>query len=330
MNLELWLGTKAENSQRAYTQAIRSFEKYTGAGIEEATKQDIVGWKAWMILRQLERTTINQRVAALSSYFRFCQRMDVRTDNPADIDRLRVVNFSKAVFLDAHEVSVLLREIKERGKYGSSGRVKVRSLQDYALFLGYILLGRRNSEWRRAQVSDFIRRGDGIYYRWHGKGKEGAQEVPPPLWQAVMDYTGAMNLLIGYLFTAMTENALRLPNVRALPEQIRESNKTDSLRMVRPISMGEVNRRLHYYASRAGVDIPGLRVHSLRHTAATLRRAAGMAIDEVNVFMDHESLDMTKGYVHMLEGKKDETWKPVCELLNIHTQREMHREKIYA
>jgi integrase len=186
--------------------------------------------------------------------------------------------------------------------------------------LAYLVTGRRNSEIRKLQYGDFefdceavisseaVRR---IYYRWTGKGRSRRDECPSIVWESIQDFLCAADKLESiqpddYIFTPLTDRAARLPNV-------------DPARWTRnrPLSSREVGRLLKKYARRAGLDPSKIRVHTLRHTAAMLRKQAGDDIDQISTFLGHSSLSTTQIYLHRLSGQSDSSWLRVAELLGL-------------
>ncbi len=133
--------------------------------------------------------------------------------------------------------------------------------------------------------------------------------IPPAVWGAIRDYLQSSGLLKSirtqdYLFTPLTDRATRLPNIRS-EDWSRE----------RPLSMREVSRLLKKYARWASLDPRKLCVHSLRHTAAMLRKQAGDDLEAISTFLGHSSLAVTQIYLHRLEGQSDTSWARVAALL---------------
>ena len=81
-----------------------------------------------------------------------------------------------------------------------------------------------------------------------------------------------------------------------------------------------VGRLVKKYARRAGLDPNRLTVHTLRHTAAMLRKEAGEGLEDISAFLGHSSLAITQIYLHRLEGQPDHAWQRVADLLGLPTQ----------
>lgn len=303
---QLWLeGQASGHTRRAYARAIQDCVVFCALPPWEMGRADIAAWVQDMRLRSLAGTTISQRLAAVSSFFRFVceeytdgQDRPLHDHNPAAGKRLRprVTPYGKAGYLSAEQAKRLLKTIPTDTLHGK---------QDYALFCGYIFTARRNSEWRTARLDQFVQHGERVRYRFDAKGKrDQAVDVAPPVWEAVEAFQEAAGLREGYLFRALSERARNLPTVG-----------TDWQPEDHPISAYEVGRRLKRYAKKAGLRIDTIHVHTLRHTGAMLRRAAGDDVQEISAFLGHSSLAITQIYVQAVEGRRDESWAKVAELL---------------
>lgn len=314
---ELWMSSlRTENTRRAYRKAWDQFLAFTGKMPWLVGKVDVQRWVEDMKLRGLSDCTRQQRLAALSSFYTFTNdeytltRADGREvalfgSNPASGKSLRpkISPYGKAHYLSHEEARALLRAIR---------RDTLQGLRDYALFLTYLFTGRRNSEIRLLQWKAFEHNGGRVWYRWDGKGKHDQRfELPLPAWEAIKAYLRAAGRLEtmqdeDFIFTALSDRATRLPNV-----------DKDSFDPRQALSMREVGRLLKQYCKRAGLDPRKVKVHTLRHTAAMLRKAAGDDVEKICSFLAHSSLAVTQIYLHRVEGQKDESWAKVESLLGL-------------
>ena len=347
----LWLNSRVSpHTRRAYSYAWTAFQTYTGKLPWEMTRADIALWLDAQRADGLSPNTLNQRLAAISSFFTYVSHIYL-TNSPGSSDsplcqfnpvhsvpRPKRQTYQSARYLTVPEARALLRAIP---------RYTVRGLRDYALFLTYLVTGRRNSEIRQLTYGDFevehltsnsLNRqsltakrqvlttnppspisNPHIYYRWSGKGKSRRDQCPLPVWNSIQAYLRAAGKLTtiqpdDYIFTPLTDCAARLPNV-------------DPARWTRnhPISSREVGRLLKKYARRAGLDPSRVHVHTLRHTAAMLRKQAGDDIDQISAFLGHSSLSTTQVYLHRLEGQTDTSWSRVAALLGLDSSPESGR-----
>jgi site-specific recombinase XerD len=305
----LWLdGQSSPNTRRAYAFAVQGCILFCQAKPWEIGRTGVAEWVQDMRECGLADTTVNLRLAAVSSFFRFVTEEYTQVDadgierplhsfNPAAGKRLRnkITPYGKAGYLTADQARQLLKAIDRDTLHG---------LQDYALFTGYLFTARRNTEWRTAHTDRFVQLGARVRYRYDGKGKQDSiVDIAPPVWDAVQTYQKAAEIP-GYLFTALSNRALNLPTVTQ-----------ENWNKGQPISAYEVGRRLKRYASLAGLRTDNLKVHTLRHTASMLRRAAGDDVEKISKFMDHSSLAITQIYLQAIEGQQDTSWSKIADLL---------------
>ena len=200
-----------------------------------------------------------------------------------------------------------------------------------------MITGRRNSEIRTLKWGDFevetlpssklncveplsaVEPGDGaggegkVWYRWNGKGKERRDECPHSLWKAINAYLNAADRLEtitpdDYIFVALNNNASRLPNVRSSGSCSFVEQNCQAGAKRQPLTARFVGRLLKRYALRAGLDPRRITVHTLRHTAAMLRKEVGEDVEAISHFLNHSSLSVTQIYLHRIEGQEDTAW----------------------
>jgi integrase/recombinase XerD len=303
---ELFLNSlRSPKTREAYRYALKDLLGFTGKQPWLITRADVQRWVDQMRERELAAATINQRVSGASSFFEFIRsEFNLIDHNPASSKSLRARSqaYRSASYLTPDQAAKLLKVID---RYTDQGR------QDYALFMFYIFTGRRNSEIRQLTWGDLDHKGGTIRYHWIGKGKERWDELPAPVYQALVQY---LQNLPGrwpphptdYLFTPLTDAAANLPTV-----------DQESWTGQQPITKAEIGRRLKKYAAAAGLDPQQIHPHSLRHTAAMLRRQAGDDIESISHFLNHANISTTQIYLHSLEGQQDESWPEVARQLGI-------------
>jgi integrase len=242
---DVWLSDKAPNTQRSYRRAWDDLCAFTGKTPDAILGADVQEWVEDLGLRPLDprvlkglqgkgrrsgdqarglsASTIALWLSAISSFYHFVStRYLVRTPgggerplhgyNPAaSVRRPDVRSYARADYLDAGQLRRLLAAIP---------RATVRGLRDYALFLGYVLTGRRNAEWRGLRWDDLRGRGPRIFYTWRGKRTEEARnELPPPVWDAIRDYLEAAGWLgdsLGQPWRTIYGRLLPLAEVEAM------------------------------------------------------------------------------------------------------------------
>ncbi|NWJ49166.1 MAG: tyrosine-type recombinase/integrase [Chloroflexi bacterium] len=178
-------------------------------------------------------------------------------------------------------------------------RASVKGLRDYALLAFYLYTGRRRSEIAQLCWQD-LRAGSEagkLDYHYTGKGhKSSWREIPPPVWSALQSYLKAA----GRLETMRPDSPLFVAPQHQSAEE-------------RPLAPITINQIVHRAASLAGLE--HIKVHSLRHTAAKLRRRSGADLEDVSQFLDHSSIATTQIYINSLEAVKDVSWQGVEALI---------------
>lgn len=85
--------------------------------------------------------------------------------------------------------------------------------------------------------------------------------------------------------------------VRYLPDEVSPR--------IFPVTVRQLERLFHYYAKRARLP-EGLRLYSLRHTAATRALDACGNLREVQVLLGHSRITTTEVYAHVRPEKRQE------------------------
>lgn len=292
-----WLDTRrSKNTRRMYEITLRDFQSVTHADLWDAGYRDFVAWRDDMLRRGLKGTTINARLDALSSLYIFASS-DYLVDHgsgsleplikqsPLNARSLRskIKQYANSRALSVSDVKRLL---------GCIDQTTISGMRDYALLLGYLNLGRRNSEWRIARVCDFEMSNGEIFYRWSGKGQvDNILNVPQDLWAVINRY--------------VCESGGRGPFDYIFLNRFGEplSGKGVSVIINKYMKMARINGRL--------------RVHDLRHTAAMLRRESGADVEEIRSFLGHSSLLTTQIYLHRLERVADRRADRVFKLIAV-------------
>jgi len=231
-----WLADKSANTRRAYLHALADLLRFTGKAPTRIASADVQAWVADLRGRGLAPSTVCLRLSAVSSFFQYASGPGHQRDPTETVDRPRVVR-RPSTRLSEQDRARLLAVIP---------RTTVRGLRDYALILGCMLRGAAG--WRCVRWGDFRARRDRVWYVTHG----GRVEIPDELWRGVLSFLEASDRLGGmdsddYVFTPLTDNAVRLPNVEA-----------GAWHRNRPLARKTVNHLLRKYARRAGLDATGM------------------------------------------------------------------------
>ena len=156
---DLWLASHpSPNTRRAYRKAWDLFFAFTSRSPWEISKSDVARWIEYQRAQHLSPETIQQRLAALSSFYTYVTQIytsltpDGREQplhffNPVKaVPRPRTSPYNKARYLNVDQARAFLHAIP---------RYTLQGMRDYALFLTYLATGRRNSEIRTLRYGDF-------------------------------------------------------------------------------------------------------------------------------------------------------------------------------
>jgi len=214
------------------------------------------------------------------------------------VQRPKVNPYGKAVSLTPVQVQAFFQAIQEEP------RPLVRA-RDNALFLAYLLTGRRASEIVVMQWGD-IQPGDKpntwqFRYIGKGHGKERAEDadwqwqpLPTPCYHAIVGWLKLAGRLEGitdgtYIFGPINSEAKNYGS--GMPEN-------------RHVAARRVGQLMDKVAARAGLS--RLHPHQLRHTFAShLYKANGGDIREVSELLGHKSIATTQIYVGAMDRKED-------------------------
>lgn len=292
--LRLFLDSRrSANTRRSYAKALGQFTTHSDKELYEVSAADVVAWITKMSNDGLAPSTINQRLAALRSFYRFCNDMDNPMINPVRSSMRRPVTpYGRAGYLRPEQARALLAVID---------RSTLQGKRDYALFLTFIATGRRSAEIRNLRFRDLERSGGNWILHWRGKGdKLGKAELPGQVRKAMEEYFSGMWVdrepeSGDFIFVRID------PTLQAGQ---------------RGISATTVSRLLRKYARKVGIS-GRTSIHMLRHTAAMLRKAAGLDVQEIRDFLGHSSIQVTEIYLRHLETKPDRSWITVAGLLGL-------------
>lgn len=144
--------------------------------------------------------------------------------------------------------------------------------RDRAILALYYGCGLRKSEGLSLKVRD-IQTGNGLLYVREGKGRKRRMV---PLSVSIREQ------LEDYLFRERPQSAF---SVFLLGE-----------RDGRPLNACVLDKRFRQLAAKAGLS--DIRLHTLRHSIATHLLENGLPLEQVRLFLGHQSIDTTQHYTH--------------------------------
>lgn len=325
---DAWLAAKkrksgSDNTVRAYQNDWTQFFIFAGKAPWNVSSRDADEWIRHLQETGVSDSSINRKLAALSSFFQFVidkftfvgrdqiersiyidQTGNTRANPFRKPERFKVDQYNHSSPMSVETVRTVLKAINTGSLLGS---------RDYALLVAYLYTGRRSSEianlrWQDLEA-DTVR--GKYYYDWSGKGgKSRRDELPPPVWHAIHNFlkvTGRLETIrpADFIFQPVFgDRAARLPNVKDTSPN-------------RPISGSMINRIVKRHFVKAGVPADQIHTHTLRHTAAHLRYRDGDGQDllEISRFLNHSSVAITQIYLSKMKKPVDTGWTEVEQLL---------------
>jgi integrase len=350
-----WLATdyrkggraRPANTTSAYADAWEDFRQFIAPRCAEwaVTGEIVAAWLGELATRTLQpavargleangrRTAgqiglspagIQQRLAAVSSFYSFAERYDVITldgrtvrlfdgPNPCKatvVKRPTVCHDEKSIDLSLDQVRKLLHTIRRD--------TSLTGIRNYALIKCYIYTGGRNLEIRTLRWQDIRHRGSRVYYYKDNKGKSGWRELARPAYTAIESYlklSGRWATMQpgDYIFQPASACVTRLQGKPAAGD-----DPQSAFDLNRPISASEVNRILRRYATLAELpNVARIHVHCLRHTAAMLyAEECDGDVQDIQSLLDHSNLGTTGIYLEHRRGKRNNLWSRLEEKLD--------------
>jgi len=288
-----WLSNlSTDRSREAYRDAWKDLFSFTGGKApDQVTQSDVIAYRYYLKTTPSEKTgkpysqsTINLRLSAISSFYRFAKERGLRSDNPVDgVKREAVTPYGKATYLDvdAGEDIAFLQSIDNSTDQGK---------RDLALFMLYLTGGFRVSEVARLTLGDLRRQGRRLFVTYTRKGGE-TEEIPiaDEAADALDDYLETRSSLTDKspLFTA-TDKGRRAAQAIGRYDDGEE----------KPLTARAIRYLVKTHADRVFGPGHGIRPHSLRHTAAQALLTEGGTMTEVSRLLKHKSLQVTTIYLH--------------------------------
>lgn len=259
---------KSLHTVRAYCNDVLHFanwfEQTNGRefNLQAVDPRDIHDYRNYLLQNGRRPATINRRLKALKSIFRWARREKLVTDSPFEIIETIFVKEQKNTaprWLDRREQLALLRAVREGG-----------SKRDFAIIQTLLGTGVRISELANLKISNLETSDRKGSLRVLGKGRGSkVREIP-------LDNNTRQALLI-YL-------------------EERQEDGTERLFQGQrgPVSEPGVNYLIAKYVYLARIE--NCTAHTLRHTFAKNLIDTGTPLDQVATLLGHESLDTTKIY----------------------------------
>ena len=287
-----WLkNLSSERTRSTYLEAWRDFVAFVGKLPDQVTQGDCIDYRFHLKTdpspktgKHYSQSTINLRLSAVSSFFRFAQGRGLRPDNPVDgVEREAVTPYGRATWLSPEEGEDL-------AFLNAIDTTTAQGRRDYALALVYLTGAFRVSEVARLTVGDLRRLGRRLFVTYTRKG--GATEevqLAEAAAEALDAYLADRGDLRddSPLFVAGDQG-------RRAAAAIGRYNEGEE----KPLTTRAIRYLVKTYARRAFGEDKGLRPHSLRHTAAKAAEFEGATISEISRLLKHSNMGITSIYMH--------------------------------
>lgn len=271
---------------------IKKFEDITDIMILKVDIDMANEWKRQMIQKGLKPATINKKLAALESFYKYLCRRNVPINVPYNpfsseegCDRIKnaIVNYSGKTDLSGEEVEMILNMIPQTCDNKMKNLINKR---DYIAITFMLATGVRRDELTGIKLGDFSDAHGSKVVKVLGKGKKyRVIKVPNSIYNNICQYAE-----LRYLTMNDTEEYMLSPHTPNLGIRVR------GLRM----SNTSVNNLVDKYVKAAGLEGRNITPHSFRHTFCTTSlRKDGIRIEDVQDEMGHSKVETTRRYDHI-------------------------------
>lgn len=240
--------------------------------LRELAPENIAAFVRSLFRAGLSNRTVERRLAALRTFFRYLCRVEEMSDNPAQIVPGPKVVKNPPVFLTVDEAKTLVESAGEKRTFFE--------LRDRAILELHYSTGIRVSELCSLSLLDLDLRSGQM--RVKGKGKK---ERLVPFGNM------ALESLRNYLGVRATPSA-KYKGPKHKNEAAVFLNREGSR-----LSTRSVNKLVHKYVAKSGI-MKEIGPHKLRHTCATHLYSAGMELRHLQELLGHKNISTTSIYTH--------------------------------
>ena len=283
---EMFTNTLGKETKRAYIQAIKEFfgKDLCNITIEDmqAVTPEMANKYAMNLLNNgLKRTSINRKLSALHSFYKFlCRRsVGIMTYNPFDSDEgcIRFKNAQKNYIAKRALVADEVKTMFDLAKMDNS----IIGVRDLLVLELLATTGMRRAEICEIKIGD-IQFTQGVYaINIVGKGNKERIIV-------------ASNEVMGIINKYMNMRGITMKDKDEYLLVSHANRKSGSGK----VSTNMIYRIVKHYAELADIDPDTISPHTLRHTFATQCIGMGTPIHDVQQLMGHASINTTELYNH--------------------------------
>lgn len=283
---EMFTNTLGKETKRAYVQAIKEFfgKDLCNITIEDmqAVTPEMANKYAMNLLNNgLKRTSINRKLSALHSFYKFlCRRsVGIMTYNPFDSDEgcIRFKNAQKNYIAKRALVADEVKTMFDLAKMDNS----IIGVRDLLVLELLATTGMRRAEICEIKIGN-IQLTHGVYaINIVGKGNKERIIV-------------ASNEVMGIINKYMNMRGITMKDKDEYLLVSHANRKSGSGK----VSTNMIYRIVKHYAELADIDPDTISPHTLRHTFATQCIGMGTPIQDVQQLMGHASINTTELYNH--------------------------------
>ena len=283
---EMFTNTLGKETKRAYVQPIKEFfgKDLCNIAIEDmqAVTPEMANKYAMNLLNNgLKRTSINRKLSALHSFYKFlCRRsVGIMTYNPFDSDEgcIRFKNAQKNYIAKRALVADEVKTMFDLAKMDNS----IIGVRDLLVLELLATTGMRRAEICEIKIGD-IQFTQGVYaINIVGKGNKERIIV-------------ASNEVMGIINKYMNMRGITMKDKDEYLLVSHANRKSGSGK----VSTNMIYRIVKHYAELADIDPDTISPHTLRHTFATQCIGMGTPIQDVQQLMGHASINTTELYNH--------------------------------
>lgn len=283
---EMFTNTLGKETKRAYVQAIKEFFgkdlcNITIEDMQSVTPEMANKYAMNLLNNGLKRTSINRKLSALHSFYKFlCRRsVGIMTYNPFDSDEgcIRFKNAQKNYIAKRALVTDEVKTMFDLAKMDNS----IIGVRDLLVLELLATTGMRRAEICEIKIGD-IQLTQGVYViNIVGKGNKERIIV-------------ASNEVMGIINKYMNMRGITMKDKDEYLLVSHANRKSGSGK----VSTNMIYRIVKHYAELADIDPDTISPHTLRHTFATQCIGMGTPIQDVQQLMGHASINTTELYNH--------------------------------
>ena len=300
-----WLQAKTQKSsstktRRAYEDTLTAFRvtlQHAGLDLDRVREPEdrrqiaflAQSYAAWSVSgKQVAPATYNQRLAILSSFYRYAKCNELVEHNPIErVERARVVAYGSAQSLEPEVASLGLHAID---------RTKLLGKRDYALLALLLQTGRRLSEVQALTWGDLRITATSVTVVFACKGHKTMRDtLAKATGEALLDW------LQSYYGKSLAKLPKQTPIWVSLAKGPSHGHKLG----------------IQGVASVCQKYLGTSKVHTMRHTFAHTMESIGASVSTIQTRLGHESLSTTGRYLAQLRQAENHYAETLASVLGI-------------